>query len=379
MTNETVLFAVTGMSPAVLTETIWSLAHEKPPTIPDRVVVITTSIGKNRIEAELFTPTPEYGGLTVWQALRKQILGPNFENDPRINMEDIRVIANCDPKTGRSYPLPDIRTPADNETAADFILEELRRLTENPDIRVVASLAGGRKTMSALLYAAMSLLGRANDRLTHVLVSEPFDNPSLTPKFYFPTPDGALETLHQLPSTGATYSSSDAQLWLADVPYVHLRDLFPKHLGRYPGKFYNLIRAYSRRIQEIMTPPTITLDHQHFILKVNNTPIPLNAREFAIYQFLADRCRSGQAPFCKYSVGTTEFSNWLPNWITQLEKLSRHYESLSKWKDITEEEIRKHLSGIRKKLIKAGLSHLESFLLPQRGNFGINVRVKNPQ
>jgi len=30
--------------------------------------------------------------------------------------------------------------------------------------------------MGALLYAALSLLGRPQDRLTHVLVNEPFDN-----------------------------------------------------------------------------------------------------------------------------------------------------------------------------------------------------------
>ena len=40
--SEIVLLAVTGMSPAVLTETVWALAQERPPIIPNRVVVLTT-------------------------------------------------------------------------------------------------------------------------------------------------------------------------------------------------------------------------------------------------------------------------------------------------------------------------------------------------
>jgi CRISPR-associated protein (TIGR02584 family) len=41
------------MSPAVLTETVWALAHETPPRIPDRVIVITTIAGRQAIEREL--------------------------------------------------------------------------------------------------------------------------------------------------------------------------------------------------------------------------------------------------------------------------------------------------------------------------------------
>jgi hypothetical protein len=38
---EVVLLAVTGMSPAILTETIWALAQENPPILPDRIAVLT--------------------------------------------------------------------------------------------------------------------------------------------------------------------------------------------------------------------------------------------------------------------------------------------------------------------------------------------------
>ena len=50
---DVVFLAVTGMSPAVLTETIWALSHEAKPMIPARVGVITTASGRQAIESTL--------------------------------------------------------------------------------------------------------------------------------------------------------------------------------------------------------------------------------------------------------------------------------------------------------------------------------------
>ena len=120
------------MSPAILTETVWALAQARPPLIPQRVVALTTLPGKARIEDELFTPSPDYGGLSVWQALRRAVLGPQFETDPRLNLDEVRLIARRDPKLGRASPLEDIRTPADNEVAADFIQQFSLWLCHHP-------------------------------------------------------------------------------------------------------------------------------------------------------------------------------------------------------------------------------------------------------
>lgn len=376
--KEVVLFAVTGMSPAVLTETVWALAHppkDREPIIPHRVVVVTTAPGKVRIDEELFKPLSEYDGLTVWQALRSTVLGPQYESDPRLNMDEIRVIARQDPKHGRSYLLEDIRTPADNEVAADFILEELRKLTENPDTQIIASLAGGRKTMSALLYAAMSLLGRDQDRLTHVLVSEPFDDPGLKPRFYFPTSHREPDRTHEHLRTGAVYSSADATLWLADVPFVRLRHLFPKQLGRYPGKFSALVRAYLARIEEISGPPQVMLDPDKLTVNVTDTQVKLAPREFALYAFLVERCRAGKPPFDRQKHAIDELKAWLGGWISRFSPGTHIYEAVTGWRDIDDEDIRKKLSSIRRRFVNAGLAHLLHFLLPRPRAFGIRVRV----
>jgi len=66
----TTLIAVTGLSPAIVTETIWALAQETPRRLPARVVFITTGVGAAKIKEQLHTALPAFGGLTAWQALR---------------------------------------------------------------------------------------------------------------------------------------------------------------------------------------------------------------------------------------------------------------------------------------------------------------------
>jgi hypothetical protein len=44
--NRRILIAVTGISPAILTETVWALAQRDEPWLPDQVIAVTTRTGK---------------------------------------------------------------------------------------------------------------------------------------------------------------------------------------------------------------------------------------------------------------------------------------------------------------------------------------------
>jgi CRISPR-associated protein (TIGR02584 family) len=88
-------------------------------------------------------------------------------------------------RTPAARPLEDIRSPDDNRRAADGITELIREFTADPDCALHVSIAGGRKTMGFFLGYALSLYGRPQDKLSHVLVSEPFESSS---GFYYPTP-----------------------------------------------------------------------------------------------------------------------------------------------------------------------------------------------
>ena len=150
------LLAVVGITPAILTETVWALAQGKPripPVIPDDVVAITTRRGAQTITEQLLTANEDFGGLTVWQALRRALLGSGALADSRLTLH-VRQIGSPNPATGQTEFLEDIRTEEQNLVAADFILQQVREQTVADDRRLIASLAGGRKTMSALLHAA---------------------------------------------------------------------------------------------------------------------------------------------------------------------------------------------------------------------------------
>lgn len=287
----TVLLAVTGMSPAVLTETVWALAHEAEPVVPERVIVVTTAAGRAQIERQLFTPVPRFGDQCPWDALRAALQRAGLPVRGRLRFgttpDDIRVITGVDAALGRSSELSDIRSPSDSEAAADFLLEQLRGLVENPDLRVVASLAGGRKTMGALLYACLTMAGRETDRLTHVLVSEPYET---LREFYFPgQPGGALAG-----RDGMQHSPAHARIELADVTFVPLRNLFLRELGRPAGSFRRLVdlcRANVRRATGEHLRLEVDLARPESL--INGRRLTLAPREHLVLVALARRAKQG--------------------------------------------------------------------------------------
>lgn len=245
--SRTVLIAVLGSTPAVLTETLWALAQETPPVIPDTLVVITTTQGAKILHDQLLTPLAAHPPHTLWQALRVRLLGNSKTRAHRLTLESPVIINVADPITGTTRPLDDIRTPGDNAAAAEIILATVRRFTTDTETRVLGLLSGGRKTMGALLHAALSLAGRPGDRLLHVLVNEPFERPGLIPPFFFP--GQPLAKTHRTPD-GSIVAHSTARLELADVPLVALGELIFARTQQAPATFAALTRAAGTAVAE---------------------------------------------------------------------------------------------------------------------------------
>ena len=119
-----ILLSVTGLTPQVVTETLYAL-YKKNET-PDCVFLITTGRGKNRAMRDLldekdgrFHEFCECYGLKNICFSEKNIL----------------VITD---KHGAL--LDDIRTPADNDAAADFIMAKVREFCAQPAARAWAFL-----------------------------------------------------------------------------------------------------------------------------------------------------------------------------------------------------------------------------------------------
>jgi CRISPR-associated protein (TIGR02584 family) len=283
MPSRTVLIAVTGNSPAVLTETVWALARKTPPVIPDSVVVVTTAAGAQAFRARLLSPRPGWRKKSVWQALRETILGKGAGTDSRLTLAPVVVIHAPDPGTGVSRELDDIRSPGDNTAAAETIFSVVHRHAVDGDTRLLGLLSGGRKTMSALLHAAFSLVGRSGDRLLHVLVNEPFDNPRLDPPFFFPGQPGGFP----VPSDAVRHSSSAAgsapktrsapavRIDLADVPLVALGEIVRANTGKFPATFAGFTRAAAAAVGDtsLQTAPlAISFSASRHTLSIGHHP-----------------------------------------------------------------------------------------------------------
>jgi CRISPR-associated protein (TIGR02584 family) len=311
---EIILLAVTGMSPAVLTETVWALAHGTPAIIPSRIIAVTTSEGRRQIEQHLFQPLDRFGGQTPWDALRNQLASLQHKHHGRLRFgttgDDVRVITALDGRTGRSIELTDLRQPPDNEAAADFLLEQVRAIVENPDTRLIASIAGGRKTMGALLYGAMSLLGRETDRLTHVLVSEPFET---LREFYFPgQPGGGLPD-----RDGRVHDPGSARVELANVPFVPLRNRFQEIAGL-PGSFRGLTARYSKQLRTDATRKVrIEICHAERAVVIDDLGVPMRPKAMVILHALLDLTEQGVA-----LRGQLEAQDPINTWISKQQSLA---------------------------------------------------------
>jgi len=168
--EEKILLAVSGLTPQILTETLFALATDREnPFVPNEIVLITTKTGKVKALEHLFGKGKQFHQLCVEYGLK----GIRF---------DEKSIHAVQSNTGDE--LDDIRTEQDHERVADTLTETIRRITENDDTSLHVSIAGGRKTMGYYAGYTLSLFGRPQDSLSHVLVSEPFEG---LDNFYFPT------------------------------------------------------------------------------------------------------------------------------------------------------------------------------------------------
>lgn len=202
-----ILLAVSGMSPQIITETLYAL-HREHNWLPDEIHLITTSDGAQRAKLQLLDE----------KHLARFLKEYNIKKRVLFCEETIHTIPDAKDK-----PLADLKTPQDNELAADFITAKVRQFTSRPDTEIHVSLAGGRKTMGFYAGYALSLFGRPQDRLSHVLVSSAYESMQ---DFFYPT----RKTVVIYDRNNNPLDASKAQVWLAEIPFVRMRSGLPKNL-----------------------------------------------------------------------------------------------------------------------------------------------------
>jgi CRISPR-associated protein (TIGR02584 family) len=347
---ETVVIAVLGVSPSVLTETLWALAQESPPILPDRIVVLTTRTGRTALEASLFSGQ-ESGWMRMCSELKRR--GLPIEHKLRFGLasDHVRIF----PSANGACDLDDIATSADNAAAADFILRHLRAETDNSGTRVLASIAGGRKTMGALLMACMSLVGREQDRVLHVLVNPPFDTP-LTPAFLFPAEKMTYRT-----KDGKTVRARP-RVDLIDVPFVKMRGWYESAFKSAPPSYAALVRGVQKGMPAAKNHPDLCFDCHTGTLTVNGDhAVDLSPMEFAAVLLIQQGVHKLEALAAAVSTLCPASASDVPDWVVRLRESSR-----AKSKDVM--DISKVLSSARAKLCSHPLlQEFAEVLVPKRG------------
>jgi CRISPR-associated protein (TIGR02584 family) len=259
-----ILLCVTGLSPQVVTETLYTLTQTQALAfLPTEVHLITTAEGAKRARLALFSDDPGWF---------RRLLADYHLPDIAFTPEHIHVISDVG-----GMPLEDIRTPEDNERAADFITETVRELTEDDHTALHASIAGGRKTMGFYLGYALSLFGRPQDRLSHVLVSEPFES---SWDFFYPTPYERVIAVRD----NKLADARDARVTLADIPLVRLRHGLPERLLRGHANFSATVAAANRALGE----PRLVLDGAERKVWADEEPLDIGPTEFVFLLWLAE-------------------------------------------------------------------------------------------
>lgn len=268
-----ILLAVTGLTPQIVTETLYALAcREQAPWIPDEIHLVTTATGAENARLNLLLPDGWFHRLCADYHL------------PAIQFpaENIHILRDAGGKA-----MEDIRTPQQNTLAADFITETVRRLTEDSTTELHVSIAGGRKTMGYYLGYALSLYGRPQDRLSHVLVSDPYET---NREFYYPTPyDHPIHSKRG--DREITVDARNAQVELADIPFVRLREGLPERLRTGQSGFSQVIATANRGLE----PPRLILDLAERKAWVDDARLDLGNTEFIFLLWLAERALRDEA------------------------------------------------------------------------------------
>ena len=264
-----VLLLVTGLSPQVITEALFALAVDNPdPWIPTEVEFVTTAEGAERARLALLSQQPGW-----FRRLREDYHLPSIQFGPA----NIHVVR--DPS---GSALADVRSVPDSQQAADQITERVRTLSAEPDCALHVSIAGGRKTMGYYAGYALSLFGRPQDRLSHVLVSEPFES---SWEFFYPAPASRVMTTRD----NKLVDAAEARVTLAEIPFLRLRDGLPKRLIEGAATFGESVEA----AQRALAPPDLAIDLVCGRIRAGGEVVPLPPAILAFYALMARRRLQG--------------------------------------------------------------------------------------
>lgn len=345
-----ILLGASGLSPQVITETLYALAVSPPageaPFIPTEIHLVTTARGAEQARLNLLSEQPGW-----FHRLRSDYGLPPIA----FGSASIHTMTDTN-----GQPLEDIRTPADNELAANFITELMRELTTDDEATLHVSIAGGRKTMGFYVGYALSLFARPQDRLSHVLVDAQYEN---LPGFFYPTP---YEHILHTRDLKTAVDAAKAEVQLARIPFVSLRQGVER-VVKHRITFREAVSA----AELAMSPPRLILHSKTKKLTAGGVEIDLTPTEFSIMAVFAWRAINGlggmRAPLkdCCDEEWTDEFHQLLEAALGM--DLDTAVEEKLEKRDLDQGFFTQHRSRIKGHLQTALGPAAEAYLVKKRG------------
>ena len=264
-----ILLAVVGLTPQVITETLFAL-HQQERRV-DAIHVITTREGKEAINALLLAPRDghyerylaEYG---------------IFPGSIAFGHDHIHTVTD-----GNGIELDDIAGEEENEWLLKKCLELASRFTRDTDTSVFFSIAGGRKTMSACLMLAAQFYGRPQDRVFHVLVTPEFES---CRDFFYPPRISIPIELRDKNNQPYFKETRYALVNLVPLPFVSIREQLSDAMLREPKDPASLLLSL---IKEDVALLVIDLPQRKIMFKKREAD--MTPSRLALYAFFAMKKR----------------------------------------------------------------------------------------
>jgi len=332
---------VAGTTPQIITETIYALLHQKPPVCPDEIYVLTTKKGKEVLKSNLLDSG-------IFRTFCKE-----FKFEETIFTEDSVVVI----KNSSSQLLDDIKEGEDNEALGDFMAGFIRDKALDESTRLHCSLAGGRKTMSYYMGSSLQLFGRSWDKLYHVLVTPEFES---NPAFYYkPKKDSILK------KNGKTLHTKDARIYLAELPFIRLRNKISLN-----GKdFSELVKEGQREIDIATLQPELRVNLAERTVYIGDNLIEMVPVQLMIYasylRHKTERCGHPGRPYC------TDCIDCFPSIIDissrhAFESLVNEYRKIYSLQPMRAEELLdKHKNGMDQAAIRQNISKINRSIKEQ--------------
>lgn len=270
-----ILIALSGLSPQVISETVFALYrfHKTP---IDEIVILTTVEGKDKINKNCIidrkTGSKKYHNLknelNLLSVFHKFRIPAVLENKIIVHIAD-----------DENIEISDVSTSNQAKAFPELIIRVLRKYSSVENNIIHCSLSGGRKTMSFFMGMALSFFGRSDDKLWHIVASKDLESSGK----YFP------ETRAEIKS-----------LTLSEIPFVNLRPVLTQIINKNDVNVFSFkdLVHHTQKLLKKYNSPRLSLNlRTHYIIFGENEPVKLSETEVIIYRFIHEKKKLGKYTF----------------------------------------------------------------------------------